>query len=165
MTQESAMKPANSRILTINGGLSSIKFALYPTGAQSEQRLYGKVDRIGLSGMSLTFNGPTGNRQGRHSLDELVQLANQERIVVVFAEAVLWRCHRSLIAEALLVRGIRTKDIMNPTRPHVHTLNPFAKVRGTTITYPAEDSQSAQTESRVKHAGSQPVKRARSHSD
>ena len=68
------------------------KFSLYPTGAQSEQRLYGKVDRIGLSITILTFNGPTGNRQGRHRLDELVQLANQERIVVVFAEAMLWRC-------------------------------------------------------------------------
>ena len=76
------------------------------------------------------------------SLDELVQLANQERIVLMCAEAVPWRCHRSLIADALLVRGIRTEDIMSPTRRQVHTLTPFAKVRGTTITYPAEASRS-----------------------
>jgi uncharacterized protein (DUF488 family) len=54
------------------------------------------------------------------------------------AEAVPWRCHRSLIADALLVRGIRTEDIMSATRRQVHTLTPFAKVRGTAITYPAE---------------------------
>jgi uncharacterized protein (DUF488 family) len=54
------------------------------------------------------------------------------------AEAVPWRCHRSLIADALLVRGIRTEDIMSETRRQVHTLTPFARVRGAAITYPAE---------------------------
>ena len=72
------------------------------------------------------------------SLEELIQLAKQERIAIMCAEAVPWRCHRSLIADALLVRGIPTEDIMSPTRRQVHTLTPFAKVRGTTITYPAE---------------------------
>ena len=71
------------------------------------------------------------------SLDELVQLANQERIVLMCAEALPWRCHRSLIADALLVRGIRTEDIMGPSHRQVHTLTPFAHVQGTTITYPA----------------------------
>ncbi len=58
------------------------------------------------------------------SLDELIQLANQDRIALMCAEAVPWRCHRSLIADALLVRGIRTEDIMSPTRRQVHTLTP-----------------------------------------
>jgi uncharacterized protein (DUF488 family) len=60
------------------------------------------------------------------------------------AEAVPWRCHRSLIADALVVRGIRTEDIMNQNRRHVHTLTPFAKVRRTTITYPSEYLQNSQ---------------------
>jgi uncharacterized protein (DUF488 family) len=72
------------------------------------------------------------------SLEELIRLANQERIVLMCAEAVPWRCHRSLIADALLVRGIRTEDIMSATRRQIHTLTPFAKVRGTAITYPTE---------------------------
>ena len=72
------------------------------------------------------------------SLAELIQLAKQERIALMCAEAVPWRCHRSLIADALLVRGIRTEDIMSPIRRTVHTLTPFAKVRGTAITYPVE---------------------------
>jgi uncharacterized protein (DUF488 family) len=76
------------------------------------------------------------------SLAELIRLANQERIVLMCAEAVPWRCHRSLIADALLVRGIRTEDIMSATRCQLHTLTPFAKVRGTAITYPAEASNS-----------------------
>jgi hypothetical protein len=55
------MKPANPRILTINGGSSSIKFALYQAGGPLERELYGKIDRIGLSGTNLTFNDPTRN--------------------------------------------------------------------------------------------------------
>ena len=51
------------------------------------------------------------------SLDELIQLANQERIALMCAEAVPWRCHRSLIADALLIRGIRTEDIMSCNSP------------------------------------------------
>ena len=53
------MKPTNPRILTINGGSSSIKFALYQVGKPLERGLHGKVDRIGLSGTNLTFNDPT----------------------------------------------------------------------------------------------------------
>ena len=74
------------------------------------------------------------------SLGALIQLAKQDRIALMCAEAVPWRCHRSLIADALLVRGIRTEDIMSATRRQVHTLTPFAIVRGVTITYPAEAS-------------------------
>ena len=55
-------------VLTINGGSSSIKFALYQTGEPLKRRLYGKVDRIGLSGTNLTFHDPTGKGQGSLSL-------------------------------------------------------------------------------------------------
>jgi len=57
------MKPANPRILTINGGSSSIKFALYQVGEALERGLYGKIDRIGLSGTNLTFNDSATNHQ------------------------------------------------------------------------------------------------------
>lgn len=91
------------------------------------------------------------------SLDALVQLADQEQIVLMCAEAVPWRCHRSLIADALLVRGIRTEDIMSATRRQVHTLTPFAKVRGTVITYPTGASESAQKKPSAKRARPRPV--------
>ncbi|MBV9645158.1 MAG: DUF488 domain-containing protein [Verrucomicrobia bacterium] len=70
------------------------------------------------------------------NLEQLIQLTNQDRIALMCAEAVPWRCHRSLIADALVVRGIRTEDIMGPNRRQAHTLTPFAKVQGITITYP-----------------------------
>ncbi len=56
------MKPTNPCLLTINGGSSSIKFALYQTGESLERGLNGKVDRIGLSGTNLTFNDSAGKQ-------------------------------------------------------------------------------------------------------
>jgi uncharacterized protein (DUF488 family) len=60
------------------------------------------------------------------------------------AEAVPWRCHRSLIADALLVRGVAVNDIYGTSRARPHELTAFAHVVGTQITYPpkAEDSAS-----------------------
>src|ERR1035438_5747293 len=58
MVKGSSMKSADPLILTINGGSSSIKFALYQAGGPLKRRLQGKVDRIGLSGTNLTFNAP-----------------------------------------------------------------------------------------------------------
>jgi acetate kinase len=62
------MKPADPRILTINGGSSSIKFALYHVEEPLKRGLYGKVDRIGLSGTNLTFNEPTKKKPARQKL-------------------------------------------------------------------------------------------------
>ena len=90
------------------------------------------------------------------SLEELIQLAHQDRIALMCAEAVPWRCHRSLIADALLVRGIPTEDIISPTRRQVHTLTPFAKVRGTTITYPTEESRCAEKQPSAQRSRSLP---------
>lgn len=74
------------------------------------------------------------------SLEELILLARRQQIAIMCAEAVPWRCHRSLIGDALLVRGLSVEDIMTPTRRQVHALTPFAKIRGATITYPAAGS-------------------------
>lgn len=62
------MKRADSRILTINGGSSSIKFALYEVGEPLKRELHGKVDRIGLSGTNLTFNDPTHKKRESQDL-------------------------------------------------------------------------------------------------
>ena len=62
------MKPAKPRILTINGGSSSIKFALYQVGAALKRGLHGKVDRIGLSGTNLTFNDRTKKQKESRKL-------------------------------------------------------------------------------------------------
>lgn len=72
------------------------------------------------------------------ALEELMALAQKHRLALMCAEAVPWRCHRSLIADALLIRGYMVEDIMTQTRRQPHKLTPFAKVRELKITYPAE---------------------------
>ena len=69
-------------------------------------------------------------------LHRLMKLAGQKRSAIMCAEAVPWRCHRSLIADALTVRGIQVDDIMSMKRSQVHSLIPFARVQGHGITYP-----------------------------
>jgi len=70
------------------------------------------------------------------AVEDLAQCARTNDLAIMCAEAVPWRCHRSLIGDALLVRGIRVLDIMSPTSAKPHTLTSFAQVHGTRITYP-----------------------------
>lgn len=69
-------------------------------------------------------------------MDKLHVLTKAGPAAVMCAEAVPWRCHRSLIADALLVRGVETEDIQSLTRTRPHALTPFAHVEGVQITYP-----------------------------
>lgn len=71
-------------------------------------------------------------------IDRLIDIASERVTTVMCAEAVPWRCHRSLIGDALLVRDIEVFDIMSPTSAKPHTLTSFAKTDGTSITYPPE---------------------------
>jgi uncharacterized protein (DUF488 family) len=71
------------------------------------------------------------------NLEWLIDLARREIIVIMCAEAVPWRCHRSLIADALVMRGIRVEHIMSLTSRKAHTLTPWARVEADRITYPA----------------------------
>ncbi len=72
------------------------------------------------------------------SLEKLVEKARKKRLAVMCAEAVPWRCHRSLLADALVVRGFKVEHLMSATAAKEHTLTPWAKVRGRRITYPPE---------------------------
>src|ERR1039457_7249770 len=69
MTKGSFMKPADTRILTINGGSSSIKFALFQAGEPLKRGLYGNADRIGFSGTSLTVHDADAKPSASHKLD------------------------------------------------------------------------------------------------
>lgn len=71
------------------------------------------------------------------NLDLLLTLASEATVAVMCAEAVPWRCHRSLIADALVVRGIRVEEIVSEMKTSAHKLTPFASIEGTTIRYPA----------------------------
>jgi uncharacterized protein (DUF488 family) len=73
------------------------------------------------------------------AIGNLIQLASREQVALMCAEAVPWRCHRSLIEDALSIRGIRCEDIINVNNCRVHSLTSFAKVQGTQIIYPEEN--------------------------
>jgi uncharacterized protein (DUF488 family) len=73
-------------------------------------------------------------------LDRLMRLAHDTPTTTMCAEAVPWRCHRSLISDALVVRGWTVLDILSPTKASPHGLTKFARVEGETITYPPEDA-------------------------
>jgi uncharacterized protein (DUF488 family) len=95
---------------------------------------------------NLSFRGYADYMQTREFQDAVEQLIEQtrggERLVLMCAEAVPWRCHRSLIADALLVRGAKCEDIRTMTQRMPHRLTRFAKVRGTQITYPSDEPTS-----------------------
>ena len=75
----------------------------------------------------------------KNSLWALIELAKTERLALMCAEAVPWRCHRSLIADALSVRGIQVQHILSSTSSQSHKITPWARVDGTNITYPPEE--------------------------
>jgi uncharacterized protein (DUF488 family) len=72
----------------------------------------------------------------RDNVERVSELARTVRCALMCAEAVPWRCHRSLISDALLVRGLQVEDIIGSKGRTPHRLTPFALVRGTHITYP-----------------------------
>src|SRR5213593_4064386 len=94
---------------------------------------------------NLSFRGYADYMQTSEFADNLAGLiarATHDRIVLMCAEALPWRCHRSLIADALLVHGLRVEEITSGTRRQIHALTPFARVSGLLITYPPEASPS-----------------------
>jgi hypothetical protein len=72
------------------------------------------------------------------NVDVVVALAENTRCALMCAEAVPWRCHRSLVADALVVRGIAVEEIIGPQKPKPHKLTAFARVDGERITYPSD---------------------------
>lgn len=91
---------------------------------------------------NLSFRGYADYMQSAEfeaALHELMAFADTTTVAIMCAEAVPWRCHRSLVGDALLVRGIRVLDIMTPTSAKEETLTSFARVDGTTVTYPPDD--------------------------
>jgi len=70
------------------------------------------------------------------AIEKLITMAAKDRVAIMCAEAVPWHCHRSLIADALLVRGLRVEEITSLTRTQPHRLSAFAHVFGTEVTYP-----------------------------
>jgi uncharacterized protein (DUF488 family) len=74
-------------------------------------------------------------------LSRLIEMAQEQTTAIMCAEVVPWRCHRSLIADALLVHGTEVRDIISERSVKPHTLTPWAEVNGMTVTYPKKQEQ------------------------
>jgi uncharacterized protein (DUF488 family) len=101
---------------------------------------HAKKDSPNAAWRNASFRGFADYMQSEEfeeSLNRLILTAEKKSTVIMCAEAVPWRCHRSLIADALLIRGIDVRHIMTGNSDREHTITPWAKVRGKKITYPA----------------------------
>jgi uncharacterized protein (DUF488 family) len=74
------------------------------------------------------------------NLKKLIELAKKKQVVIMCAEAVPWRCHRSLVADALTIRDIHVEHITSRTHRQPHKLTPFARVEGKRIVYPSTET-------------------------
>jgi uncharacterized protein (DUF488 family) len=110
-----------------------------------------KRDSINLGWRNASFRGFADYMQTpafAAALDRAIHVAEETSpTTLMCAEAVPWRCHRSLVADALVVRGIRVLEIIGAAAPKEHELTQFAHVRGTRITYPAEQRSLLDTSS------------------
>ena len=96
-------------------------------------------DSVNKAWKNLTFRGYADYMQTEEfakNIEELIKIGREKQTVIMCAEAVPWRCHRSLIGDALLLRGVHVEDIMSEKVSKPHKLTSFAKVEGNTITYP-----------------------------
>lgn len=82
------------------------------------------------------------------AVGDLIDLAKEKRIAIMCAEAVPWRCHRSLIGDALLVLNIKVEDIFSEKASKPHLLTPWAKVDGNKITYPGPTADRLSSEAK-----------------
>ncbi len=102
---------------------------------------HARPDSINTGWHNASFRGYADYMQTpefAENIEQLVADANRQRIALMCAEAVPWRCHRSLIADALTARGIPVCHIMSEKRADPHRLTPFARVEGTAVIYPGD---------------------------
>jgi uncharacterized protein (DUF488 family) len=97
-------------------------------------------DSINLGWHNASFRGFAdymASEEFGDGLQELIKVASVRNTVIMCAEAVPWRCHRSLIADALTKKGWLVRDIMSRTSAAKHRLTPFLKIRKGQLVYPA----------------------------
>ena len=111
-----------------------------------------RLDSLNTGWRNASFRGFADymeTQEFEENLQRLIQLASKERIALMCAEALPWRCHRSLIADALWARGILVEHIMSSTRRQPHALTPWARVNGPHLIYPALETSSPKTSKRL----------------
>ena len=103
-----------------------------------------RKDSVNLGWRNTSFRGFADYMQSEafeENLKTLMELAREKPSTVMCAEAVPWRCHRSLIADALLQRRVKVRHMLNGKKPKPHSLTAFARVKGRKVVYPRESSK------------------------
>jgi uncharacterized protein (DUF488 family) len=101
---------------------------------------HARKDSINTGWKNASFRGYADYMQTdafSESITKLMDLGATIPTAIMCAEAVPWRCHRSLIADALTARGIHVEHILSAASRKSHTYTPFARVDGESVTYPA----------------------------
>jgi uncharacterized protein (DUF488 family) len=106
-----------------------------------------RPDSVHTGGRTSGFRGYADYMQTgdfARAVDTLIEQARGDRVAIMCAEAVPWRCHRSLVADALTTRGLAVLHLMSRERADAHVLTSFARVEGTTVTYPGVPAAQAE---------------------
>ncbi len=107
---------------------------------------HARIDSVNLGWHNASFRGFADYMQTlefEEALKKLIDLAVQKRTTIMCAEAVPWRCHRSLISDALTARGIEVHDILSDADARLHTMTPMARIRGGKVIYPESQKKKA----------------------
>lgn len=114
-------------------------------GYRHEKHLGGlrhaQKDSINLGWHNASFRGFADYMQTqefKNALEKLIEQAHHKVVAIMCAEAVPWRCHRSLIGDALLAHKVDVQDIYSLTSSKPHKMTPWARVHGKTIIYPTD---------------------------
>ena len=102
-------------------------------------RRHARTDSANTGWRNVSFRGYADYMETpafKDSLDRCIALAHDERVVLMCAEAVPWRCHRSLIADALLARGVAVSEITSAMHARPYSLTPWARISEARVTYP-----------------------------
>ncbi len=103
---------------------------------------HARKDSTNMGWRNASFRGYADYMQTpsfEEGLEELRALAARDTVAIMCAEAVPWRCHRSLVADALAARGATVEHIVGAGRANPHKLTPFAKVEDEHVTYPGDE--------------------------
>lgn len=99
-----------------------------------------RCDSLNTAWRNASFRGFADYMQTREfaeGLGQLMKMAKTRPTAIMCAEVVPWRCHRSLIGDALLAQGYRVEELASLKRTRAQVMTPWARVRGTQVTYPA----------------------------
>jgi Uncharacterized conserved protein len=126
----------NREALTVDLPAAGIRYSHMPAlGGLRKAR----IDSPNMGWRNTSFRGYADYMQTvefETAMGQLLERAAERPTAVMCAEAVHWRCHRSLIADAAVARGWQVRHILNSKNAPVHSLTPFAQLQGTRILYP-----------------------------